>query len=99
MCRQPGADIDYDHSLLVAKICTRLKRIVRFQKRKPIRDLEILQSQRQKVQESSEEKLRAGDCVNKNVEGQWNNINKCLLHTMSDCVGKVEKRARKPWIT
>jgi hypothetical protein len=32
------------------------------------------------------------------VEGQWNNIKKCLLDTMSDCVGKVEKRARKPWI-
>jgi hypothetical protein len=36
-----------------------------------------------------EEKLRAGDCVNRNVEGQWNNIKKCLLNTVSDCVGKV----------
>jgi hypothetical protein len=44
-----------------------------------------------------EEKLRAGDCVNRNVEGQWNNIKTCLLDTTSDCVGKVE-RARKPWI-
>jgi hypothetical protein len=51
------------------------------------------------VQESLEEKLRAGGCVNRNVEGQWNNIKKCLLDTMSDCVEKVEKRARKPWIT
>jgi hypothetical protein len=33
------------------------------------------------------------------VAGQWNNIKTCLLHTMSDCVGKVEKIARKPWIT
>jgi hypothetical protein len=46
-----------------------------------------------------EEKLHAGDCVNRNVEGQWNNIKKCPLDTMSDCVGKVEKKARKPWIT
>jgi hypothetical protein len=69
------------------------------QKRKPVWDLEKLQAQRQKVQESLEEKLRAGDCVNRNVEGQWKNIKKCLLNTMSDCVGKVEKRARKPWIT
>jgi hypothetical protein len=44
-------------------------------------------------------KLRAGDCVNRNVEGEWNNIKKCLLDTMSDCVGKLEKGARKPWIT
>jgi hypothetical protein len=50
------------------------------------------------VQESLEEKLCAGDCMDRNVEGQLNNIKKCLLDTMSDCVGKVEKRARKPWI-
>jgi hypothetical protein len=96
---QLGADIDSGHNLLVVKICTRLKRIIRFQKRKPVWDLEKLQAQRQKVHESLEEKLRAGDCVSRNMEGQWNNIKKCLLDTMSNCVGKVEKRARKPWIT
>jgi hypothetical protein len=37
--------------------------------------------------------------MNRNLEGQWNNIKKCLVDTMRDCVGKVEKRARKPWIT
>jgi hypothetical protein len=46
-----------------------------------------------------EEKLCAGDCMDRNVEGQLNNIKKCLLDTVSDCVGKFEKRARKPWIT
>jgi len=30
---------------------------------------------------------------------QWNNIKECVLDTLSDLVGKVEKRARKPWIT
>ena len=30
---------------------------------------------------------------------QWNNIKGCVLDTISDLVGKVEKRARKPWIT
>jgi hypothetical protein len=34
-----------------------------------------------------------------NVEVQWNNIKGCVLDTLSDLVGKVEKRARKPWIT
>jgi hypothetical protein len=34
--KQPGADIDSDHNLLVAKICTRLKRVIRLQKRKPV---------------------------------------------------------------
>ena len=30
---------------------------------------------------------------------QWNNIVECVLDTISDLVGKAEKRARKPWIT
>ena len=30
---------------------------------------------------------------------QWNNIKECVLDTLSDLVGKVEKRARKPWTT
>jgi hypothetical protein len=41
----PGADIDSDHNLLVAKICTRLKKIIRFQKRRPRWDLEKLYAQ------------------------------------------------------
>jgi len=41
----PGADIDSDHNLLVAKICTRLKKIIRFQKRRPQWDFEILCAQ------------------------------------------------------
>jgi len=32
-------------------------------------------------------------------EVKWNNIKGCVLDTLSDLVGKVEKRARKPWIT
>jgi hypothetical protein len=46
----PGADIDSDHNLLVAKICTRLKKIIRFQKRRPQWDLEKLYAQPQRVQ-------------------------------------------------
>ena len=30
---------------------------------------------------------------------EWNNIKECVLDTLSDLVGKVEKRARNPWIT
>ena len=41
----PGADIDSDHNVLVAKICTRLKKIIRFQKRRPQSDLEKLYTQ------------------------------------------------------
>jgi len=95
----PGADIDSDHNLLVAKICTRLKKIIRFQKRRPHWDLDKLYAQQKRVQDTLEEKLGATGCECGNVEVQWNSIKECVLNTISDLVGKVEKRARKPWIT
>jgi exonuclease III len=41
----PGEDTDSDRNLLVATICTRLKKIISFQKRKPRWDLEKLYAQ------------------------------------------------------
>jgi hypothetical protein len=29
----------------------------------------------------------------------WKDIKKCVLDIISDLTGKVEKKARKPWIT
>jgi hypothetical protein len=82
----PVADTDSDHNLLVAKICTRLKKIIRFRKRKPRWDLENLYAQRQKVHNSLEEKLGTIKCESGNVGVQWNNIKKCVLDTMSNLV-------------
>ena len=95
----PGADIDSDHSLLVAKFRTRMKKIIRFQKSRPKRDLEKLYAQRQRAQDTLEGKRCAIECESVNAEVQWNNVKECMLNTISDLVGKVEKRARKPWIT
>jgi hypothetical protein len=55
----PGANIDPDHNLLLANICTRLKKIIRFRKGKPRWDSEKLCAQRQKVQDALEESLGA----------------------------------------
>jgi hypothetical protein len=51
------------------------------------------------VQDILEEKLGAIGCDNGNVEMQWNNIKECVLDSISDLVGKVEKRERKPCVT
>jgi len=51
------------------------------------------------VQDTLEEKLCAIGCDSGNVEVQWNNIKECVLDTISDLVGTVEERARKPRIT
>jgi hypothetical protein len=73
-----------------------LKKITRFQKRRPQWDLEKLYIQIQRVQDIQEGKLGALECDSGNVEVQWNNIKEGALDTLSDLVGKVEKRARKP---
>ena len=75
----PGAEIDSDHIVLVVKVCTGLKKIIRFQKRRPQWDLEKLYAQRQSVQDTLEEKLGAIGCDSGNVEVQWNNIKECVL--------------------
>jgi len=61
--------------------------------------LEKLYTQKQRVQDTLEEKLGAIECDRGKDEVQWNNIKECVLDTFSDLGGKVEKRARKPWIT
>jgi len=70
----PGADIDSDHNLLVAKFRTRLKKIIKFQKSRPRWDLEQLYAQRQRVQDTLEKKLRSIECESGNAEVQWKNI-------------------------
>ena len=57
-----GADIDCDHNLLAAKICIRLKNILRFQKRKPRWDSETLCAQRLEGQDAPDKKLGAIEC-------------------------------------
>ena len=61
--------------------------------------LEKMYTQKQTVQDTLEGKLGAIECDSGNVEVQWSNIKECVLDNLSDLVGKVEKRAKKPWIT
>jgi hypothetical protein len=51
------------------------------------------------VQDTVEERLSAVGCDSGNVEVQWNKIKECVLDIISDLIGNVEKRAKKPWIT
>jgi hypothetical protein len=68
-------------------------------KRTPQWDFEKLYTQRQRVQGTLEEKLFAIECGSANVEVHRKNIKEFVLDTISDLVGKVEKRAREPWTT
>jgi hypothetical protein len=64
----PGANIDSDHNLLVAKFCTILKKITRFQRRRPQSDLEKLYIQEKTVQDTLEGQLDAIECDSGNVK-------------------------------
>jgi len=64
----PGADTESDHNLLIAKVRTRLKKIIRFQKSRPRWDLEKLYAQRQRVQDTLEDKLSATECESGNTK-------------------------------
>jgi len=50
------------------------------------------------VQATIEEKLCSIECESGNAEVLWDNVKLCILDTINDLVGKVERRARKPWI-
>jgi hypothetical protein len=51
------------------------------------------------VQDTVKENVCAIECGSGNVEVQWNNMKKRVLDTVSDMIGKVDRTARKPWIT
>jgi hypothetical protein len=66
---------------------------------RPRWDLEKLHGERQRVKNILEEKLCAIECERGNAEVPWKHKKECVLDTISDLVGKVEKRARKQEMT
>jgi hypothetical protein len=51
------------------------------------------------MQDTLEEKLGATEFESEKMEVQWNNIQKCALDSMNDLVVRVDRKARKPWMT
>jgi len=72
VCLRTGTG--FRDKLLVAKVRIRWKKIIRFQKSRPRWDMEMLHAQRQKVQDTLEEKLGAFECESGNAEVQRKNI-------------------------
>ena len=71
------ADTDSDYNLLVGNICTKLKKIMKFQKGKQRWDLQKLHF-RYKVQDTLEGKFGEVECEGETVALQWNTIKKCV---------------------
>jgi hypothetical protein len=51
------------------------------------------------LQDTLEQKCGAAECQSENVEVQQNINKKCVLYIMCDMDGKVDRKAKKPWIT
>jgi hypothetical protein len=84
----PEVEINSEHSLIFGNTVTRLKKIIRFVKRKPKWDLQKLYTQQPKVQDALEEALCAMECESGKVELPGSNIKKCVLVTTGDLFGK-----------
>lgn len=84
--------MDCDHNLFVLH---QIEENLDFPKLKPRWDLEKLDAQRQKCKIL----YYKNNSVQSNVEVERNNIKKCVLRSVSDLVGKIDRTARKPLIT
>jgi len=84
---------------MFAKICTRLKKIKKLRKGRTRWNVENLHAYWQKVQDILLQNLSALECKTGNVGARWNNIQKCVLDTISDLVRKIDRKAREPQIT
>ena len=87
----PGADIVSDGNILVAKFCTKLKKIIKFQKSRTRWDMEKLYTDRQRVQGTLEENFGLIECESGNAEVQWNSIKKYVLILLVIWLGKSRR--------
>ncbi|XP_026467799.1 craniofacial development protein 2-like [Ctenocephalides felis] len=95
----PGADIDSDHNLLTVDIETKLKNIRKMGKRRQRWNLENLRNNKIVVRREMETKFSVIKDREEVVEKDLNEVKSVLLETLENNVGKLEKVAKKPWIT
>ncbi|XP_026482140.1 craniofacial development protein 2-like [Ctenocephalides felis] len=95
----PGADIDSGHNLLTTDIETKLKNIRKTGKKRQRWNLKNLRNNKIVVRREMETKLSGTNDREEAVEKDWKEVKSVLLETLEDNVEKLEKVARKPWIT
>lgn len=95
----PGADINSDHNLVIAKCQLKFKKLNKEKvKRWPLeklRDEEI----KSKYEEHIDAGLISDGGEQQPIEEQWNNFKLLLLDAADQTLGKKTTPARKPWVT
>jgi len=96
----PGADVYSDHNLVMAKIETRLKKIVRINRKKKwcMKDLENKKGQFQRAVEK--EIKRVNDYEVGGVDKEWCKLKEAITTGAKEVYGfQNTSAAKKPWIT
>lgn len=94
----PGADVDSDHNLVLAKCCLKFKKL----RRRIVQNWDVGKLKNEECKETYQKRLkeqgRAGN-GNMSIEEEWEVLKNNILHSAKSAVGIREQENRKPWIT
>jgi hypothetical protein len=97
----PGADMDSDHNLVLAKVQIKLKKIKRTMQRKKWM-LQGLEKKAKSFQDKMSEWAKTQDRMNnsRNINEDWKEFSTAVIENAEAIIGyRGAKRAKKPWIT
>ena len=96
----PGADVDSDHNLVMAKIDLKLKKILKSVRKKSW-CMNELENQKENFQEKVERELtRQGNDGLPKIEEDWRKLKEAIIIGAKEVYGyQTARTAKKPWIT
>lgn len=105
----PGADINSDHSPVIANVHIKLKKITKQSNKVTKYDMEALKIKgmqekylvevRNKYEVLSESQNQVDATESSNIEKKWENLKTSIHHGCSTTLPKKERTAKQPWMT
>src|SRR5207248_3547742 len=97
----PGADIDSDHNLVMAKIAVRLKKKVKSGRRIKKWKLEGIKEKAVNFHdETLKELTKCNNAKNSTMEEDWKQFKEAVKRSAEVTIGyQTAKKAKKPWVS